>query len=468
MSDPNMVKNAFVQQLFVDIKAAGGKPYLVGGCVRDIVINGPRFTPKDIDIEVFGITEEKLKEALDDYSISFVGQSFGVFKIHKWNIDISIPRRETKTGDKHTDFEIELCPDISIKEAASRRDFTMNAMYMDIDKGLVITDPFGGQKDIKNKVIRHTSEKFGEDPLRVLRAMQFAARLDFDVAPETIALCSNLSMDDIPKERVFEEFSKLILRGHKISKGLKFLRDCQWTRFFPEFMMLMGSEQSPEWHAEGDVWNHTLMCMDEFAWDLFERGLDSSRIPDDYEDLVVGLAVLCHDFGKPYATTYVDGKIHHYGHEKMGAEPTLRFLFSLTNQGKLVSDAVTLVENHHRPAQLYPFGSNRAMRKLARDVERIDRLVRVVKADLKGRKPPHKRANELVEWILDKAKNLKVEDCRPDPIIMGRHLIRLGLKPSKDFGYILKGCYEAQLNEEFVTEAGGMIWLKNLLNEWSK
>ena len=468
MSDYNMVKNAFVQHLFLDIKAAGGKPYLVGGCVRDIVINGPRYTPKDIDIEVFGITEEKLREALDDYSVSFVGQSFGVFKIHKWNIDISIPRREIKTGDKHTDFEVELCPDISIKEAASRRDFTMNAMYMDINKGLVIADPFGGQKDIKNKVIRHTSEKFAEDPLRVLRAMQFAARLDFDVAPETIVLCSNLSMNDIPKERVFEEFSKLLLRGHKISKGLKFLRDCQWTRFFPEFMMLMGSEQSPEWHAEGDVWNHTLLCMDEYSWDNFERGICSSRMPDEYEDLVVGLAVLCHDFGKPYATTYEDGKIHHYGHEKMGEEPTRKFLSSITNRTKLIDDVVVLVNNHHRPAQLYPFGSDRSMRRLARDVERIDRLVRVVKADLKGRKPPHQRADELVEWILDKAKKLKIEDCRPDPIMMGRHLIALGLKPSKDFGYILKGCYEAQLNEEFVTEAGGLVWLKSLLNEWSR
>jgi len=468
MSDPHLIKTAFIEQVASDIKRAGGKPYLVGGSVRDILINGKRFVPKDIDMEVFGMTRNQLANILKPYKPSYVGKSFGVFKLQKWNIDISLPRREYKIGDGHTDFEVEVDPRMSIEEAASRRDFTMNAIYMSLDDGGYIKDPFNGASDINSRMIRHTSDRFVEDPLRVLRAMQFAARLGFNMAPETIELCKTLSINGISKERIFEEFSKLILQGSEIGKGLKVLRDTEWVKFFPELELLIGNEQSPTWHAEGDVWNHTLMCMNEFAVESRNNEFDSSVRPDEDENLIVGLAVLCHDLGKPHATTLVDGKIHHYGHEVMGEEPTRSFLERITDRKDLIEDVVTLVVNHHRPAQLWPTGSSRTIRRLANDVGRIDRLARVTYADYAGRLPKDNRGMQIVDWLTGKAASMNLESKRPDPIIMGRHLIQLGLKPSKDFGYILKGCYEAQLNEEFTTEAGGMVWLKNLLNEWSR
>ena len=200
---------------------AGGRPRLVGGCVRDALLG---MTSKDIDIEVYGLPAEELQRILEaNFGIELVGRAFCVFKIKGVEFDISLPRRETKTAVGHKGFAVIGEPDMSEKEAASRRDFTINSILWDPVEDCII-DPFDGRDDLVAGLLRHTSEQFAEDPLRVLRAMQLSARFQFAVHPETIAICSRIGPDGLPPERIFEEWKKLILKGREISLGLDFLR----------------------------------------------------------------------------------------------------------------------------------------------------------------------------------------------------------------------------------------------------
>ena len=233
------------------VAAAGARAWLVGGAVRDSILGREC---KDADIEVFGLSPEDLRRTIGSrYSFDECGVSFGVLKLKGIPIDVSLPRRESKCAPGHKGFSVDSDPFLSIEEAASRRDFTINAIYRDPLDGS-IEDPFGGEGDLKRRMLRHVSPKFSEDPLRVLRGMQFVARFNLSPAPETIALCRSIGMEDLPCERIMEEWSKLILKGARISSGLQFLRATQWTRYFPELDRLIGCRQDPQWHPEGDVW----------------------------------------------------------------------------------------------------------------------------------------------------------------------------------------------------------------------
>ena len=411
-----------------------GKTLLVGGCVRDSILGVP---VKDLDLEVYGLSPQKLKSLLESrFKVSLVGEAFGVIKIHGLPVDIALPRRESKAALGHKGFEVMSDPAMSVREAASRRDFTVNAMAFDLDTG-DLHDYFGGEKDLGDNVLRHTSEKFVEDPLRVLRGMQFAARFDLTPDPETVRLCATIQPEGLASERIFEEWKKLVLHGTCPSRGLAFLKDTGWLQYYPELETMVGCEQDPEWHPEGDVWTHTLMCMDAFP---------EERVDDEREDLIVGLAVLCHDLGKPLTSEYKDGHIRSMGHSESGKAPTRSFLSRMSNQDDL-SDAVTaLVTNHMRPTELHNSDAgDSAIRRLARRVGRIDRLVRVARADKKGigNTDPGFPAGD---WLLKRALELKVQDSVPKPVVMGRHLIELGLAPGPDFGPILDACYEAQLD----------------------
>ena len=433
--------------------AAGGRAYLVGGCVRDILLGE---TPGDLDMEVYSISPAKLEELLARrYRLDFVGASFGVFKLHGHSIDVALPRRETRTGPKHGDFEIEHDEGITLKEAAARRDFTLNAIYMDPLTG-AIEDPHGGRTDLEKRVLRHVSEHFSEDPLRVLRGMQFVARFGLEPAPETVAECRKMTWKDLPQERVFAEWTKLLVKGRKISAGLEFLRATGWVDAYPELKALVGCRQDPEWHPEGDVWNHTLASLDAFAE---ERSLP------DAEETIIGLAVLCHDFGKP-ATTRFDPKKNHIrsvGHDERGVEPTLSFLKRLTNEERILREVPPLVRYHMRPFAMWKGeSSDGAIRRLAAKVVRIDRLARVASADDGGR-PPYPREPEPVKWLLERAEALKVADAAPKPILLGRDLMALGMKPSPEFGKILAKCFEAQLDGKFCTREDALEFLaKNI------
>ncbi|MFM9016226.1 MAG: CCA tRNA nucleotidyltransferase [Verrucomicrobiota bacterium] len=286
------------------LREAGGRPLLVGGSVRDALMGVPVL---DFDVEVYGLGTRQVETALKrEFGVVTVGAAFGVTKLKDLPVEVSVPRRENRTGARHTDFAVEADPTMTPKDAAERRDFTVNAVMWDPFTGEII-DPWGGLADLEAKRLRHVSAKFSEDPLRVLRAMQYAARFEFSVAPETVALCATLSQEHLPTERLMEELSKLILRGRRPSLGLAFLRDCGWTGFYPELHAVIGVEQDPEWHPEGDVWNHTSLCLDAFA---------RERTGERDEDLIVGLAVLLHDLGKAGTTRREphDGRLHAYGH----------------------------------------------------------------------------------------------------------------------------------------------------------
>lgn len=453
------IANTFetVKEVSQLIKEAGGRALLVGGCVRDSLLDSS-IEIKDYDLEVYGLDGETLENTLKSkFKLDLVGRSFGVMKLHHYDIDVALPRRETKLGIGHRAFEIDSDPTMPLEEAAARRDFTINAIYRDPLTDEII-DPYEGRKDLENRILRHVSPHFIEDPLRVLRGMQFVARFGLKSAIETIEICRAMTPENLPRERLFEEWSKLLLKGVKISSGLEFLRNVGWVDYYPELKSLIGCRQAPEWHPEGDVWNHTLCCLDAFAR---ERG-DWS----DDENIIVGFAVLCHDFGKP-ATTFFDPikkRLRSLGHDEAGVKPTLSFLERLTDEIRILKEVPPLVKNHMKPYAMWrgKSGEN-AIRRLAAEVVRIDRLVRVAAADDGGR-PPFPSNPEPMRWLMAEAERLRIKDSAPKPIVLGRHLIEMGLKPGVRFGEILSACYEAQLDGVFTDLEGGRSFAKSFIN----
>ena len=453
------------------VKRAGGRALLVGGCVRDALLGKE---PKDFDLECFGISADDLQRTLGErFALDLVGLSFGVIKLHHLDIDVAIPRRETKLGLGHRAFEMAYDPTLTLAEASARRDFTVNAIYQDPLTGETL-DPWNGRADLANRVLRRVSDHFREDPLRVLRGMQFVARFDLDPDPETIAVCREMTPEGLPPERLFEEWAKLLTKGVQISKGLSFLRETGWVRYYPELERLIGCKQDPAWHPEGDVWNHTLCCLDAFARARDARSatvLDGSRqssaaigVDRRHEDLIVALAVLCHDFGKPACTAYdpVKRRIRSLGHDEAGVEPTLSFLRRLTNEERILREVPPLVRLHMRPFAMWKSqASDSAIRRLADAVVRIDRLLRVAAADDAGR-PPFPSEPEPLRWLAAQAERLRVADAAPKPLVQGRDLIALGMKPGVEFGQILKTAYEAQLDGRFATLEDGVEFVKKL------
>lgn len=434
------------------LKTPDSQVLLVGGCVRDALIGS---TPKDIDIEVYGIEAAQIDALLSEhFKVEAVGKNFGVFILKGHNVDISIPRRESKIGSKHTDFIIEGDPFMHPKDAALRRDFTINAISFNLIKE-AIYDPYNGIKDLTQKTLRHVSDAFKEDPLRVLRAMQFVARFGLSVDSKTLEICQELNPLDLPKERIFEEWKKLILKGTEISLGLQFLDDCGWLKYFEELEALKTCAQDPDWHPEGSVWNHTKLCMDAFA---------NQKLDKDEEDLIVGLAVLLHDIGKP-ATTIVDDtqRIRSPLHDLKGVAIGRSLLSKMTDQKKVINAVLPLIREHMHPYSLYQNNAgDAAIRRLASRVKRIDRLIRVVEADQSGR-TGIKPNNKATQWLRERAQALEIQKSAPKPIILGRHLINLSLKPSPNFKKILSQCYDAQIEGSFTTEESGIAFLKTLI-----
>lgn len=439
---------------------------LVGGCVRDEVMG---IAPKDWDLEVYGIGPAELREILDSFGkVDAVGEAFTVYRLGR-DLDIALPRRERKVGRGHRGFVIEGDPRMSFEEACSRRDFTVNAILKDPLSGQIV-DPFNGREDIGRNVLRHVSDAtFAEDSLRVLRAAQFAARLEFEIAPATVELCKTIDVTDLPRERIWGELEKLLLKAKRPSIGLKWLYELGVIdQLFPELKSLVGVPQEPEWHPEGDVDVHTMMVLDE-ARKLIDD-LDHPR------QVTVMLGALCHDLGKPPTTQFFDGRWRSHAHDEAGVEPTLSLLDSLgiytLNGYDVREQVVQLVRYHLKPGEFYkvesknPVGDG-AFRRLARKVE-PDLLYRVAKADSLGRNPdwlpPEKRfGSEAQEWFIQRVRGLQVEKSAPEPILMGRHLINLGLKPSPKFKEILNAVYELQLDGKVADLDAALDEARNLL-----
>jgi tRNA nucleotidyltransferase (CCA-adding enzyme) len=435
------------------VQAAGGRAYLVGGAVRDAFLGRPI---KDLDLEVFGLHPDALLHCLQaHFVIDPVGQHFGVLIVKGFNIDIAVPRKEISSGPKHTDFLVEYAPNSTLAEAASRRDFTINAVSYDLLSD-ALHDPYDGLQDLQVGRLRHVSQKFAEDSLRVLRAMQFIARFDLEPDPSTLQLCRQLSPKQLPIERIESEWKKIILQGVKIGQGLQFLMDCGWLHYFPELAALDACQQDPQWHPEGSVWVHTRHCMDAFAL---------NRIEDAGEDFIVGLAVLCHDLGKPLCS-YQDaqGRIRSPQHDRLGVPQARRFLQRITRQKALIDAVLPLVEHHMRPHDFYrQQAGDAAIRRLAVKVKRIDRLVRVAQADANGRPPLSDPEFAAGRWLQARAQALAVQASAPQPLVMGRHLIQLGCQPGPQFKSLLEQCYQAQLDGHFSDQAGGLAFVQRIL-----
>ncbi|MDD3007496.1 MAG: CCA tRNA nucleotidyltransferase [Arcobacter sp.] len=439
--------------ILVSLQELGAQPILVGGCVRDYFLNKEI---KDFDIEIFNFDSLELLEiSLKKFgNVKLVGKSFGVLtlKVEGYDFDFALPRIEKKVGNSHTDFEVITNSNLSFQEAAIRRDFTINAIGYDYFKDEFI-DPFNGIDDLKNRTLKHIDEKtFVEDSLRVYRAVQFVARFEFNLDENTKELCKKIVKSDellyLPKERVYEEFKKLFLKSSKPSVGFELLRELGVLKYFPELQALINCEQEPEYHPEGDVWIHTLMCLDELA-----KILEKEKIEDEYKKLYLFYAVLCHDFGKPFCTKEINGKITSYKHESLGIEPTISFLEKLTNEKKFIEIVCSLVKNHLIPFQLYlSHSSEKAVKRLSLKVN-IEDLCLVCLADCLGRDIEDKcKCYDAINWLNEKAKELEIHNEPIKPLVLGRDLIALGYKPSKEFKEILEFAFDLQIDENLSKE----------------
>jgi tRNA nucleotidyltransferase (CCA-adding enzyme) len=426
------------------VRDAGGRALIVGGWVRDRLMGRPC---KDLDLEVYGLRADRLKSLLTEFgNVNTVGESFTVYKVA--DIDVSLPRRESRTGRGHRGFEVTGDPDLPFDEAARRRDFTINAIAWDPLTDEYI-DPFKGREDIAAKILRAVDlATFGEDSLRVLRAVQFAARFEFTLDGGTRELCRGIALDDLPSERIWGEIEKLLLQALRPSIGLQLALDLGVVeRLFPEIHALVGCEQEPEWHPEGDVWIHTLLVCDQAR----------TRI-DDLDragQIVVMVGAVCHDLGKPLTTAFIDGRIRSIDHEQAGVAPASAVLDRLnlhSIDGYDVRKHVLGIVAHHLKPGMFRQSptpvSDGAFRRLAQKVD-LELLARVAKSDCLGR-TGHFDCSAM-DWFLERARALGVEHRPPAPILLGRHLLELGLKPGPRVGEILKAVYEKQMDGTVTT-----------------
>ena len=423
-----------VKRIALDIKQKGGKTYFVGGFVRDKLLG---IENKDIDIEVFGITPSQLKDILSKYGeVDEVGASFGILMIKGIDIDFAMPRTERKTSTGHKGFDITINPFLSLEEATKRRDFTINAFMEDVLSGEII-DLWNGKKDLDSKTIRHIDDHtFIEDPLRVLRACQFASRFNFSIDTKTLELCKTIDITSLAKERVFEELKKALLKSSKPSIFFNYLYDMnKLDYFFKEVKLLKGISQPKVHHPEGDVWNHTLMVVDECAK---LKSLSSNSI-------AFMLSGLCHDLGKVNSTKIDEnGKITSIGHDINGVELTVSLLSRLTKDKKLISYVSNMTELHMRPNMLAKSNSSfKASRRMySKSVQPKD-LILLAKADHLGRlnSEPYDTYEIWLNSRLDDFYNVCSE-----PLLTGKDLIEMGYKPSKEFKEILNNAFNLQMS----------------------
>lgn len=458
-----------VRKIALLAKRDGGRVLMVGGCVRDEIMG---IAPKDIDIEMFGIHEAQVQSVLDKVDgvhSARVGRSFPVWKV--WTdqtgagdaVDLALPRSEIKLGDHRRDFAVKLDPQMSVADASSRRDFTINAIAKDPLTGEVI-DPHNGARDLRQGILRHVSGHFVEDPLRVLRGMQFCGRFNLTAAPETVDLCRTLSIDGLSRERIFEEWRKFILKSKTPSKGLDFLEQTEWLRHFPELHSLIGVPQSPRWHPEGDVWTHTKHCLDAFAQRV-------PMLPKEEDNLVVGLAVLLHDTGKvTHTSKNEEGEWVAHGHESAGEKTTRSFLGRMTQETDLINDVVALVQSHMVPRHLYemveatrdPNHADRALRRLSRKVK-LGQLVQVCRCDKAGR-PPLPPDDPASDWLWSKAAEMSILSSQPKPFLLGRDLIAMGQTPGPAFKVILGSLFERQLDGSILSREEALAAAREMIS----
>ena len=410
----------------------GGRTFYVGGYVRDGLLHREN---KDVDIEVHGISPKCLEDILDSLGQRMsIGESFGIFGLKGYSLDIAMPRKEEARGMGHKDFAVFVDPFIGTEAAASRRDFTINAMMQDVLTGEIV-DPFGGVKDLQDGLLRHVNDvSFAEDPLRVLRSAQFAARFGFRVAEETVALCSRMQLQHLPRERIEGELKKALLKAENPSIFFEVLRQMdQLDHWFPELKALIGVPQNPVYHAEGDVWNHTMMVLDEAA-----KLRDRASNPYWFM-----LSAVVHDFGKAVCTEEKDGVLHAYLHETKGLPLAEAFLRRITGERKLMDYVLNMVEYHMKPNTVA--GARSAEKVTTRMFDRSvdpEGLICMALADDRGR-ITQAPATDHEAFLYERLAVYRELMARP--YVMGRDLIEAGLKPGVEFSEILQYAHKLRL-----------------------
>ena len=432
MADSGKDRN-MAQEIARLVRQHGGRAYYVGGYVRDALLGQEN---KDIDMEVHGITPDCLASILDSLGQRIaVGESFGIYSIKGYSVDIAMPRKESVRGYGHRDFDVFVDPFIGTQAAARRRDFTFNALMQDILTG-EITDHFGGAADLKNRVLRHVcADSFTEDPLRVLRGAQFAARFGCRVAEETVSLCRSMSLAHLPRERVEGELKKALLKAERPSQFFSVLRQMdQLDLWFPELKALIGVRQNPRFHGEGDVWNHTMLVLDEAA-----KCRETAENP-----LGFMLAALNHDFGKAVCSTETEtGIVHSYNHETLGLPLAEQFLRRITAESKLISYVLNLVELHMKPNTMAAACSApKATNKLFDLAVDPAALICLATADHRGRITRESPVS-YEAFLHERLEHYR--SCMARPYVTGKDLIAAGLAPGNDFGEILDYAHKLRL-----------------------
>lgn len=456
------------EQVLDAIINSGGRPLIVGGSVRDALLarlNGETVDSKDIDIEVYGAAgHQQLIDALSPLGhVDERGVSFGVVSatVDGEDFDISLPRRESSTGSGHHGFDIDVDPVLDERTAFGRRDFTLNALGWDAATGELV-DHYGGRQDLEDGVLRHTTEAFAEDPLRVLRAMQFVGRFGFTVAPETVELARSIADEyqHLSTERVWGEWKKLALRGSDITGALGVLRDTDWIRHYPALKDTIGNEQDGHWHPEGDVFTHLGLAADQASRRADQDGLDAEA------RTTLVLAALLHDVGKP-ATTKTETvrgeeRITSQGHARTGVPVAQRFLSDIGASQAVADKVLPLIDEHMSHVAVEGTPSTSAVRALIRRLDNggtgptIYDWARLVDADISGR-GGHVKASPSAAWIA------VAEYVGPEPrksLLLGSHLADRGYSPGPGWASVIAAAVEAQDAGEFDDEAGAVAWLK--------
>ena len=414
------------------VNTHGGVCYFVGGYVRDSLMGSES---KDIDMEVHGVSPDMLTDILSRFGkVISIGASFGIYNIKGYSLDIAMPRKETARGVGHRDFDVFVDPFIGTKKAAERRDFTINALMQNVLTGEIV-DHFDGKGDIEKGIIRHVNDvSFAEDPLRVLRAAQFAARFDFVIAEETVALCSKMDLTALSKERIETELEKALLKADKPSVFFENLRKMnQLDYWFKELKDIIGVQQNPQFHAEGDVWTHTMMVLDEAA-----KYRDKAENPKGFM-----LAALCHDYGKAICTEVVDGRIRSIGHETKGLPLVETFLNRITSETKLINYVLNLCALHMKPNALAGMNARvKSTNKMFDQAQDPTALVYMAMVDNYGRI----MANGIIPHEDFLFERLEIfNDIMSKPYVQGRDLIEAGVEPSEKFSDYLDYAHKLRL-----------------------
>lgn len=424
--------NSFEQDLVLsrriaeEIAAAGGRAYYVGGFVRDGIMG---VECKDIDIEVYGLAPDRLRSVLSALGDVYDrGASFGVLGLRQSDIDIAMPRTESRTGAKHTDFDVCVDPLLPPERASRRRDFTINAMMQDVLTGEIL-DFYGGRGDLENRIIRCVCpETFVEDALRVFRAAQFAARMNARIEAETRSLCASMDVSMLSVERIMGETEKALIKANKPSIYFEELRAMNHLReFFPEIERTIGIEQNPKFHPEGDVFVHTMLVLDSAA-----KLRGRAEWP-----LAFMLSALMHDIGKIVATeVQEDGRITAYGHEVLGLGLVEKQLRRITNHEKLIKYVCNQTELHMRPNMLVGACSKKKKTRQLFDLSVCPNdLILLSRADASGKlDEPYREESEA--WLRERLQDYHAR--LQQPMVTGQDLIAAGLKPDKNFADLIR------------------------------